>query len=144
MIQKILFVFLCVFAFYTAQAVEVHAFAGEHFLASYLDCDLQAICDIEQLMEAMDGAVGLSGATILNKNHYIFEPNGLTAVYLLSESHASIHTYPEFGTCFVDLFTCGSHCSAEAFDEALRAYLKPKIVNALFLERCENINQSNF
>ena len=47
-------------------------------------------------------------------------------VLLLSESHASIHTYPEYNSCFVDLFTCGQKCSAEKFDMYLREYLKPK------------------
>jgi S-adenosylmethionine decarboxylase len=37
-----------------------------------------------------------------------FEPQGVTVLALLSESHASIHTYPEVGSVFVDVFTCGT------------------------------------
>lgn len=105
-------------------------FAGKHFLASYLDCDRHAIADLSNLLKAMDGAVKKSGATILKHTPHVFPPHGLTVVYLLSESHASIHTYPEHGACFVDLFTCGDHCSAKAFDAALREYLQPKEVKA--------------
>ncbi|MBI3508880.1 MAG: S-adenosylmethionine decarboxylase, partial [Chlamydiia bacterium] len=86
---------------------------------------------------AMDGAVQQSGATVLDSARYVFTPNALTMVYLLSESHASIHTYPEYNACFVDLFTCGNKCSAERFDAALRAYLKPRNVNARMFERTE-------
>lgn len=135
MYQKILVVFISLMPFLWTD--EVHKFAGKHFVASYLDCDRNALSDVQGLLKAMDKAVGSSGATILDKNHYVFEPNGLTVVYLLSESHASLHSYPEFGACFVDLFTCGENCSAEEFDAALRAYLNPKEVNARYFLRNE-------
>jgi len=35
-----------------------------------------------------------------------FLPVGVTHVLVLAESHMSIHTYPEFGRAYVDLFTC--------------------------------------
>ena len=89
----------------------------------------------------MDGAVRASGATILDQTPYVFPPNGLTIVYLLSESHASLHTYPEHGACFVDLFTCGDLCSPERFDEALRNYLQPKTVNARLFLRADEVQE---
>jgi S-adenosylmethionine decarboxylase len=116
---------------------EEYRFSGKHFVASYLDCDLRAMSDLEGLIRAMDEAVGSSGATILDKCSYVFPPNGLTIVHLLSESHASLHTYPEHGACFVDLFTCGERCSAEKFDAALRDYLKPNRVSAELFHRGE-------
>ncbi|MDE3045915.1 MAG: adenosylmethionine decarboxylase [Verrucomicrobiota bacterium] len=118
-----------------------HYFAGKHFLGSYIGCDRKSMADLQGMIAAMDDAVRSSGATILNQSHHIFDPNGLTLVYLLSESHASIHTYPEFGACFVDLFTCGDHCTAEAFDQALRAYLRPQIVNARMFIRNDGIQE---
>jgi S-adenosylmethionine decarboxylase len=117
-----------------------YQFRGVHFLVSYCDCDMQALTDLENLAAAMNHAVEKSGATILETSSWTFPPNGLTMVLLLSESHASIHTYPEYGACFVDLFTCGEKCSAEKFDAAMRAYLKPKTVNQRTLIRNEGIN----
>lgn len=118
---------------------DVHQFAGKHFVASYLDCDTKALADVTKMIEAMDVAVGASGATVLNKTFHVFQPNGLTLVYLLSESHASIHTYPECNACFVDLFTCGNSCTSVGFDQALRSYLQPKTVNARLFLRHEGI-----
>jgi S-adenosylmethionine decarboxylase len=116
-----------------------YQFAGKHFFASYLECDEEALRNIDNLINAMDNAVTSSGATILNKCSHTFPPTGLTLVYLLSESHASIHTYPEFNACFIDLFTCGDSCSSEKFDTALRAYLKPKqVTDKLFLRHHSN------
>lgn len=117
---------------------EEHPFTGKHFVASYLDCDPTAISNLDKLIEAMDAAVNASGATILAKTPYVFPPDGLTIVYLLSESHASLHTYPEYGACFVDLFTCGDTCSSEHFDKLMREYLQPGQVNAhLFLRNTD-------
>ena len=124
-----------------AEENETHTFYGKHFVASYLDCDPKAIGDLTGLLEAMDEAVKASGASILNRTFHIFPPNGLTAVYLLSESHASIHTYPEYGACFVDLFTCGETCSSEGFDRLMRAYLQPKRVNARKFARSDTIDE---
>jgi ornithine decarboxylase len=33
---------------------------------------------------------------------------------LLAESHASVHTYPERGSVFVDVFTCGHRADPNA------------------------------
>jgi S-adenosylmethionine decarboxylase len=92
---------------------------------------------LDGLLKAMDEAVKASGASILNRTFHIFPPNGLTAVYLLSESHASIHTYPEYGACFVDLFTCGENCSSEQFDRLMRVYLQPDQANVRKFARGE-------
>jgi S-adenosylmethionine decarboxylase proenzyme len=135
MFQK--FFLLFVFSISSFFGDEVHKFAGKHFLASYLHCDPRAVSDPQGLIAAMDKAVGLSGATLLDKSSYVFYPDGVTVVYLLSESHASLHSYPEFGACFVDLFTCGDNCSAKEFDAALRAYLNPQEVNARYFSRTE-------
>lgn len=120
---------------------EEFAFRGKHFVASYLDCDVQALSDLEKLVSAMDEAVRTSGATILNQTPHIFHPDAITIVYLLSESHASLHTYPEHAACFVDLFTCGDICSSEKFDTALRNYLQPKRVNAHLYLRNEETRE---
>ncbi len=121
-----------------------YIFKGKHFVASYMECDERALADLGELILAMDEAVRSSGATILDKTPYVFPPNGLTIVYLLSESHASLHTYPEHSACFVDLFTCGNICSAEKFDEMMRQYLKPKVVNARLFLRDEAIEEIPF
>lgn len=114
---------------------EEYQFKGVHFLVSYCDCDNEALTDLEGLKAAMSQAVLSSGATILDASSWVFPPTGLTMVFLLSESHASIHTYPEHNSCFVDLFTCGENCSAKEFDAVMRAYLKPKTINERTLFR---------
>ncbi len=126
---------------FSSLCAEEYAFFGKHFFASYLECDLQLLGNVDRLIEVMDEAVRASGATVLDKSFHVFESDGLTLVYLLSESHASIHTYPEFGACFVDLFTCGEDCSAIEFDRVLRDYLQPAEISARQFLRHQTIEE---
>jgi S-adenosylmethionine decarboxylase len=102
-----------------------YEFFGRHLLASYVGCDPAALADSAGLKAAMERAIEAAGATLIRSVDYSFSPNGMTAVMLLAESHASIHTYPEHQACFVDLFTCGRGCSAQKFDAMLCQYLRP-------------------
>lgn len=110
-------------------------FSGRHLLASYSECDAAVLADVDRLGAALRAAVSASGATLLKSVEHIFPPHGFTAVALLSESHASIHTYPEHNACFVDFFTCGKHCDVEAFDAELRRQLRPRKVSLKIVER---------
>ena len=116
-------------------AQESYEFVGRHLVVSYHGCDSDALRNIKQLPEVMKQGVSASGAQLLDSVEYVFAPDGLTMVLLLSESHASIHTYPEHGACFVDFFTCGTRCSAEKFDEILQKFLKPKRVDKQIIMR---------
>lgn len=120
---------------------EAHEFRGKHLVADYLDCDEKALSDEQALMGVMLAAAQKCGAQVLDSNYYIFPGHGLTMTILLSESHASIHTYPEHGKCFVDLFTCGDKCNNHIFNEALKDYLKPKNVAAMVLVRDDDITE---
>ena len=51
----------------------------------------------------------LSVDTLLGIQSHKFQPQGVTAVALLAESHISIHTWPENGMAICDVFTCGDH-----------------------------------
>ncbi len=119
-------------------------FSGRHFIASYLECSEEVLKDNALLRKAMLEAINASGATLLDMTDFEFSPAGFTMIALLSESHASIHTYPEHHACFVDLFTCGTRCSAEAFDAVLRKHLSPGRVNARILLRDEESRDSDY
>lgn len=115
-----------------------HAFFGRHLLVSYHGCPAAKLSDRAGLLQAMRQAARASGATVLSSVDHAFASGGLTAVLLLAESHASIHTYPEHGACFVDLFTCGQACQAEVFDAVMRRFLRPTGVDRRVLLRAES------
>jgi S-adenosylmethionine decarboxylase proenzyme len=106
-----------------------HQFQGRHMMASLVGCSTAALLNVEMLLENFSAAATAAGATVLDARHHVFPNGGMTAVLLLSESHASIHTYPENGACFVDLFTCGTAVDQSKFNQVLSAYLTPSQVN---------------
>jgi S-adenosylmethionine decarboxylase proenzyme len=114
-------------------------FYGTHYIASYLDCDYNALTNIDLLKKYMELAIINSGATIINSVEKKFDNNGYTIIFLLSESHCSIHTYPEHKSIFTDLFTCGTNCSYEEFEKTITKYLSPKKINKNIVIR----NQTN-
>ena len=80
---------------------------GDHFLLNLYECDVNKLNDERFLVELFERAVIAGRMTLLNLITHKFEPHGITAVALLSESHISIHTWPENGSCAVDVYTCG-------------------------------------
>lgn len=139
-ISYIVYILFCLCSFLGGDESQEYCFQGVHFLASYTGCNQQALENVEALEKVMQEATLASGATILKVASCIFPSNGLTLVILLSESHASIHTYPEHAACFVDLFTCGSRCFHQKFDALLQEYLQPSKVEIRTLVRNEQID----
>lgn len=114
-----------------------HQFFGKHYLASFLGCNSEAINNIKLLKFNMEKAIIKSGATILSSTEKIFENNGYTILFLLSESHCSIHTYPENNSLFTDLFTCGELCDYKEYEKIMIDYLNPKRITTNVVIRNE-------
>jgi S-adenosylmethionine decarboxylase len=115
-----------------------HKFFGKHYLASFIDCNPDSINDIKSLKTNMENGIIKSSANILSSTEKIFENNGYTIIFLLSESHCSIHTYPENNSLFTDLFTCGEVCNYKEYEKIMIDYLKPKKVISNLIIRNES------
>jgi S-adenosylmethionine decarboxylase len=92
---------------------EVGLFAGQHVLAELSGVSAELLDDEQFLRHALGEVLTQADATVLEVISKKFEPQGVTVLALLSESHASIHTYPEVGSVFVDVFTCGTRAKPE-------------------------------
>ena len=110
-------------------------FGGRHLIASYIECQPEKLLSYRDLDRALRRAIEASGATVLKDSRHIFENGGMTIMYLLSESHATIHTYPEHNSCFVDIFTCGYVCDPMKFHESMIQYLNPKTASRKLTNR---------
>jgi S-adenosylmethionine decarboxylase len=62
--------------------------------------------DGERAYSLFARAVHESGLTVVDEGFYKFSPHGFTCFLLLAESHASLHAWPEYDYCAIDLFTC--------------------------------------
>jgi S-adenosylmethionine decarboxylase len=81
---------------------------GNHVLVSLYGISFDLLDDLGAIKKAFERAVEACGATVLNRFAYRFQPQGVTIVYALAESHISIHTFPEQGSCAIDVYTCGT------------------------------------
>ena len=79
---------------------------GEHFIFDLSGCNHDILMDGEKSYSLFAQAVRESGLTVVDEGFYKFSPHGFTCFLLLAESHASLHAWPEYGYCAIDLFTC--------------------------------------
>ena len=79
---------------------------GEHFIFDLSDCNREILMDSEYSYSLFAQAIRASGLTVVDEGFYKFSPHGFTCFLLLAESHASLHAWPEYGYCAIDLFTC--------------------------------------
>lgn len=86
---------------------------GKHCILELYGCNPARLDDEAFLRSLISSAVQQAGATLLNLITHHFEPQGVTGLALLAESHLSIHTWPESGYAAVDVFTCGNHTMPE-------------------------------
>ena len=80
---------------------------GDHYLLNLYGCSYTVLNDEFYLRGLLEDAAICSGATVIQIISKQFDPQGVTVLVLLAESHISIHTWPEKGTAAVDIFTCG-------------------------------------
>jgi S-adenosylmethionine decarboxylase proenzyme len=81
---------------------------GIHLLIEFWSCNRKKIDDIDYLETIMSQAAEAAGATVLKTAFQGFNPQGVSGVVVIAESHLTIHTWPEHGYAAVDIFTCGS------------------------------------
>ncbi len=92
---------------------------GRHLLLELHDCNREALNDTDRIRDVMLKAAIDCGAVVLGNQFHHFNPQGVSGVVVIAESHLSIHTWPEFGYAAVDVFTCGTAVNPEIAAEVL-------------------------
>lgn len=108
---------------------------GRHLILDLYDCDPELLNNYEELQRLLEASLVMAKATILRVIGEKFKPQGVTLLALLSESHASIHTWPEIGYAAIDLYTCGDTTETHRAAEFLKTKLKAQTVNQKELVR---------
>ena len=84
---------------------------GVRFAGTHLIIDLygaRRLDDLEHIERTLKRCVEVAGATLLHIHLHHFTPNGgVSGVAVLSESHISIHSWPEADYAALDVFMCG-------------------------------------
>ena len=99
-------------------------YAAIHIIIDFWDCiNLKSV---NKAKEALISAVKATGATILSVKIHRFAGGGISGVVVLSESHLSLHTWPEYKYAALDIFTCGKSVKPRKAIPVLKKYFKPK------------------
>ena len=108
---------------------------SKHLLLELYKCDYEKLNDESFLRCSLNRAAKFAKATVLNLISNKFEPQGVTAIALLAESHISIHTWPESNYSAVDIFTCGQNMMPELASQYLIEALKAEEHSLRIIER---------
>ncbi|WP_159881133.1 adenosylmethionine decarboxylase [Paenibacillus puerhi] len=103
---------------------------GRHVAVDTWGVNFDLLNSAEWLQAQMVEAAEACGATVMSVQSKQFEPQGATVLVLLSESHLSIHTYPERGFAALDCYTCGETVDPQLAIEHMLSVLKPETVHA--------------
>ncbi len=108
---------------------------GKHLLLELKDCNREVLNDLSFLKGALVTAATESGATVLGESFHPFNPQGVSGVVIIAESHLSIHTWPEYGYAAADIFTCGTTVEPEKAVEVLIEKLGAKNHSVMEIQR---------
>lgn len=77
---------------------------GLHILAEFTSTKTQLLSDYQFCKKLFDSLINDNGLKQVGEVYHNFENGGFTAVICLTESHLSIHTWPEFNLVTFDIF----------------------------------------
>ncbi len=99
-------------------------YSGIHLIAEFWNGKI--IDDPKKIREILVKAVKKANNTPLDVVIHKFEPQGVTGIVLLAESHIAIHTWPEFNYVALDIYTCGDKANPLKALEFLKGKFQPK------------------
>ncbi len=108
---------------------------GYHIMLDIFGVDGRMLDDPDFLMQLMKKACEGAGMKVIKGEFHKFNPQGVTAFYILAESHISIHTWPEKGSAALDIYYCGEREAVEKVSEILVSSLSPKKIRKNMIER---------
>lgn len=108
---------------------------GRHILAEIYGCDCNILNDKDKIEKAMVSSALKAGAEVREVAFHKFSPQGVSGVVIISESHLTIHTWPELGYAAVDVFTCGDRINPWDACNYLTEFLNAKNMSASEVKR---------
>ena len=96
-----------------AKKKRIYKSIGHHYIVEASGCDPKIISSVEKVQQILVKAAEISGAHIWAVSVSKFPPKGVSGVIVISESHISTHTWPEYGYGALDFYTCGDSVDPE-------------------------------
>lgn len=87
---------------------------SSHIVDAY-GCNPDRLRTATAVTGVLDAVVDQLALTVVGQPqcHTFPHPGGITALYLLAESHLAVHTFPESNFASVDLYCCRPHAAVD-------------------------------
>lgn len=115
---------------------------GRHAIADIYDCCKDKIDDIDYIKKIIFDSAECANLHIVDSKFHKFEPIGISGVLILSESHLTVHTWPEYNYLAVDVFTCGNRIDPKKACEIIAKKFQSKKYEIKEIERGKNCEVS--
>ncbi len=108
---------------------------GKHLIVELYGCNHELINDAARVESVLVEAVRLSGACIVQPVFHQLSPCGVMGVVVITQSHFSIHTWPEYDYCAIDIFTCGDGIDSDASLRFLKSEFEAERISVMEVRR---------
>lgn len=96
---------------------------GNHYIVEASGCNPEILKSVEKVEQIMVKAAERAKVQVWSISFHRFRPHGVSGVVVISESHLSVHTWPEFQYVALDIYTCGGKARPdEAVEYAIQEF----------------------
>ncbi|MBQ4106947.1 MAG: adenosylmethionine decarboxylase [Lentisphaeria bacterium] len=99
---------------------------GHQMMIEYYGCDADILNDPVRMEQIFLNAARTSGAHVISSHFHRFQPQGVSGIVVIAESHFAVHAWPEYGYAAVDIFTCGKTIDFQTAEETMRREMASK------------------
>ncbi|MEM3670516.1 MAG: adenosylmethionine decarboxylase [Thermoprotei archaeon] len=111
-----------------------HTTRGLHLLAELYGCSIPAISDVEKVRQTLVEAAKAAGSQPAYE-HFMHLKPGVTGVVVVTDSHLSVHTWPETGYVSLDVYMCDPTCRPDVSLSIVCGVFKPAFKQVMLVER---------
>ncbi len=109
--------------------------ANSHIIVDFYGANPKTLAKSEELKTALLRACKSVDIVIETESFYQFQPEGVTATLTSDDMHFNIHTWPEFGSCAIDLYSRLEHDFTVQLSEAFKQELQASEYDMKILAR---------
>lgn len=106
---------------------------GLHLIATLHSDNTALLAGYAGFKDLADDLTGAFDLQKLGEVYHDFEPGGFTGIICLSESHLSVHTWPEFGKVNLDIYLSNfqrvNNGTVRAIFDRIAAYFEAEVIS---------------
>ena len=108
---------------------------GSHFIIELINCSPAKLRKVKDVKQIMGEVIQESKTTVVKSSFHQFQPEGVTGMILIEESHFTIHTWPEESYAAADIFTCGHEMDPYIAMEVMKERFEAKEIRYQIIKR---------